>query len=173
MLLVVTGPPGAGKSIAARAIAARLSRSSVVAADDFFSFLASNRIDPWLPEAGAQNEAVTRAAAAAAGRLVAEGFAVVYDGVVLPGFLGEFAAASGLATLDYAVLLPSVDECLRRVAARSGHGFTDAPATRRMHAAFVTGRVAARHIVRDPPADPEALAGRILATAAAGTLAVP
>jgi predicted kinase len=169
VLLVVTGPPGAGKSTTARALAARLPRSAVVDGDAFFSFLARDRIDPWRPEADEQNEAVTRAAAAAAGRLAGDGFATVYDGVVLPAFLPAFAAATGLATLDYAVLLPPERECLRRVAARTGHGFTDAAATRRMHAAFAGGPVAARHLV----ADPGQVAALVLGAAARGNLAVP
>jgi hypothetical protein len=41
-------------------------------------------------------DVVTRAAAAAAGRYAAGGYATVYDGVVGPWYLADFAAAAGL-----------------------------------------------------------------------------
>lgn len=80
-VIVVSGPPGAGKSTVARALADLYDPSALVAGDDFFAFLQRGRIDPWLPEADAQNRAVLAAAAAACGRL-AERFTVVYDGVL-------------------------------------------------------------------------------------------
>ena len=55
-----------------------------------------------------QNEVVTQAAAAAAGRYTGGGYETVYDGVVGPWFLPAFAAATGLDRLDYVVLMPSV-----------------------------------------------------------------
>jgi cytidylate kinase len=48
--LIVTGPPGAGKSTVARALATRFDRSALVEGDAFFAFVASGAIPPWLPE---------------------------------------------------------------------------------------------------------------------------
>src|SRR6266513_952624 len=67
-LVIVTGPPGAGKSTVARLLGYRFERSVVVEGDAFFAFLARGAIPPWLPESHAQNEIVTEAAAGAAGR---------------------------------------------------------------------------------------------------------
>lgn len=171
-LLVVSGPPGAGKSTVARLLADRSSPSVLVEGDAFFAFLARGAIDPWLPASAAQNETVTQAAAAAAGRYASGGFTTVYDGVVGPWFLPTFAAASGLDRVDYVILLPPVETCVARVATRTGHGFTDEPATRKMHAEFA-GAVGPRHVLADPPGDPEAVADLVAAAQAAGTLAVP
>ena len=59
-LLVVTGPPGAGKSTVAALVADRLPRSVLVEGDAFFAFVRRDAIEPWLPESHAQNEIVDR-----------------------------------------------------------------------------------------------------------------
>ena len=108
-LLVITGPPGAGKSTVARLVADSFGRSVLVEGDAFFGFLAAGAVPPWLPGSHQQNEVVTVAAATATGCFVTGGYETVYDGVVGPWFLPTFAAATGLHELDYVILLPSVD----------------------------------------------------------------
>ncbi|GEK21032.1 hypothetical protein CXY01_15520 [Cellulomonas xylanilytica] len=156
----------------ARIVADRLERSVLVDGDSFFSFLARGAIAPWLPEADAQNTVVTQAAAAAAGRYAAGGYATVYDGVVGPWFLPTFAAATGMRRLDYLVLLPSVHRCVDRVRSRQGHGFTDPDAARLMHDEFARADVEARHLLADPPDDPHEVADLALAALARDRLGV-
>lgn len=169
-LVVVSGPPGAGKSAVARELAGAFPVSALVPGDDFFAFVASGWVAPWLPEAHRQNEVVLGAAAAAAGRFVTGGYAVVYEGVVGPWFLPAFATATGLPELSYVVLLPSEEECLRRVATRTGHGFTDADAARRMHRQFTGADVDERHVLRDPAGPASDAAAEILARLDRGVL---
>lgn len=176
-LLVVTGPPGAGKSTVAAILASRVEPSVLVAGDAFFGFLARGAIPPWLRESDRQNVTVTQAAGAAAGRFAGGGFETVYDGVVGPWFLPRFAAATGRDQLDYVVLLPTVEQCLDRVATRVGHGFTDAAATRKMHREFADADIDRRHVLVCGPPDSagaaesaEAVAGRIDAARTAGAL---
>lgn len=161
-LIVVTGPPGAGKSTVAAALAARLDPSVLVAGDTLFGFLATGAIAPWLPESQAQNEVVTEASAACAGRF-ARDYATVFDGMVGAWFLPTFAAATGLARLDYVVVLPSLDRCLHRVATRVGHGFDDAGATEHMHRQFAAADIDPRHVLVDPPEGVDAVAALIAA----------
>ncbi|MFI5046884.1 MAG: AAA family ATPase [Acidimicrobiia bacterium] len=168
-LLVVTGPPGAGKSTVAALVAEASERSVLVEGDAFFGFLARGGIDPWLREAHAQNEVVTRAAALATGGYALGGFDTVYDGVVGAWFLPAFMAATGLDELDYVVLLPSVETCLHRVATRRGHGFSDEPATRQMHAAFSAAEIDPRHVLVDPASTPAAVAEVVIDGWRAGT----
>ncbi|MDY7104350.1 MAG: AAA family ATPase [Actinomycetota bacterium] len=173
-LLVVTGPPGAGKSTVAAIVADRDDPSVLVEGDAFFAFLARGRIEPWLPESHAQNTVVTQAAAATAGRFASGGYTTVYDGVLGPWFLPTFAAATGLDTLDYVVLLPDVETCVDRVDTRHGHGFADEAATRKMHHEFAKAdeTIAERHVLRETGDDPAAVADRIVDAQRRGTLTV-
>ena len=170
-LLVVTGPPGAGKSAVSAALAARWEPSALIDGDAFFGFLRSGAIAPWLPEASAQNDVVTVAAGSAAGRF-AGGMTTIYAGVIGPWFLPRFAAATGLARLDYVVLLPPLETCLERVASRQGHGFTDLDAARHMHEQFTTrcGALDRRHLLVGPPGDVESVVEHVAAAAASGEL---
>jgi predicted ATPase len=68
-LLIVSGPPGAGKSAVAAALVERWEPSVLVEGDVFFHFLRRGAIAPWLVEAHAQNTVVTLAAGAATGAL--------------------------------------------------------------------------------------------------------
>ncbi len=153
-LLIVTGPPGAGKSTVSGLLAARLSPSVLVEGDRFFAFLAEGAIEPWLPESQLQNGVVTEAAASATGRF-AEDYDTIYDGVVGPWLLSTFVSVTGLVELDYVILLPPVDVCVARVRGRTGHGFSDEAATRRMHAEFDGASIDRRHVLAWGSAGPE------------------
>ena len=64
--------------------------------------------------------------------------------------------------MHYVVLMPTVDECVRRVTTREGHGFHDEPATRKMYDEFVRGEIDDRHVLHDPPDTVEAVADAIV-----------
>ncbi|CAN5851902.1 MAG: AAA family ATPase [Ilumatobacteraceae bacterium] len=167
-LVVVSGPPGAGKSTVASRLVERGTRSALVEGDAVFGFLRQGFIDPWLPESRRQNDVVTGAAAAVAGRFAAGGYWTVYDGVVGPWYLDDFFAATALDALHYAVLLPPAATCVARVTGRRDHGFTDPQATLRMHAQFSAAKLDRRHVFDD--ADCDVLAELVLDAVRSGTI---
>ncbi len=72
-LIIVTGPPGVGKTSVAQALSARFDPSALVTGDHFFAFTDRGQIAPWTAEARHRNDVVISAAAAAAGRLASRG----------------------------------------------------------------------------------------------------
>ncbi|HEX6419215.1 MAG TPA: hypothetical protein VFZ77_12005 [Acidimicrobiales bacterium] len=71
------------------------------------------------------------------------------------------------------MLLPPVEACVERVASRQGHGFSDEAATRHMHRGFAQAQVDDRHVLRDPPGEPDAVADLVAAARSGGSLAYP
>jgi cytidylate kinase len=171
-LVVISGPPGAGKSMVAAVLARRFTPAAVVPGDDFFAFIRSGALAPWLPESHAQNVAVVEAAASAAGRLA--GYCdVVYEGVVGPWLISAFLDSTGRKHLHYVVLHPPLAVCLDRVRTREGHGFTDLAAAEHMWRDFDRSDIAERHLFRDPTASAEQLADEIAEHVEAGTVRYP
>jgi cytidylate kinase len=161
-LLIVTGPPGAGKTTVADRLADRFEPSVLVRGDVFFGFIERGARLPWMPGSDRQNEIVTRAAASAAGEYVRGGYWTVYDGFVGPWFLQVFLSETMLDQVEYAVLLPSVERCVERVSNRQEHGFDDADATRKMHRQFADASIEPGHLLIDPPDDPNHVADVIV-----------
>lgn len=173
-LVIVTGPPGAGKSSVAPLVADGFASSVLIQGDWFFGLWRRGAIDPWLPEAGPQTTIAAAAAAATVGSFVRADCTVVYDGFIPPLDLPGFAALAGVATtryaVHYAVLLPSEATCVARVASRAGHGFTSEEATRGMYRDFADEALTDRHRVTRAAEGPRDAASRVLDGVRAGTL---
>jgi cytidylate kinase len=168
-LIVVTGPPGAGKSTVAELLVGRFELSALVAGDAFFAMVDRGFIDPWTEAAHRQNEVVIAAAGAAAGRLAEGGYTVVFDGVIGPWFLDAFVAATGLGEVQYVILLPPEHVCLQRVGSRVGHGFSDPDAARHMYGEFAGAARTGLHVVRSTDS-PDLIATTITDLLKTGTL---
>jgi cytidylate kinase len=156
-LVIVTGPPGAGKSAVSEHLANGFTPSALVAGDSFFAMIKKGYILPWLPESRRQNTVIIEAAAAAAGRLT-DMCTVIYDGVLGPWFLPTFVRASGLAHLHYVILLPPLEVCRERVQNRADHGFGDLAVTGDLYEQFAGADVHKRQLITESDENPAQIA---------------
>jgi tRNA uridine 5-carbamoylmethylation protein Kti12 len=83
-VLILTGPPGVGKTTAARILAERSELAVHLETDLFFDFIRSGYIEPWRPESHRQNSTVMGVVADAAAGYAAAGYFTIVDGIVLP-----------------------------------------------------------------------------------------
>ncbi len=115
-VVIVSGPPGSGKSSVCEALCARYDRTVHLETDQLYGAIRMGFIKPWLAASDRQNRMVTRAAARAAVAYAQELYAVFIDAVVgphlLPVYVEELREA-GVA-VHFAVLLPSLEVTLRR-----------------------------------------------------------
>ena len=134
-VVIVTGPPGAGKSTVARLLADAVTPSVHLHTDDFWAYIRQGAIAPYLPGSQRQNETVMNVVAGAASGYAAGGYHVLVDGVVGPWFLDRFRnAVSG--PLHYVVLRPDRETTLARATGRGLDALTDPEPLLRMYHQF-------------------------------------
>lgn len=127
-VLIVTGPPGVGKTTTSAALAARFARAAHLESDAFFRFIRSGHVEPWKPESHDQNRVVMRIVAEAAAGYAAAGYFTIVDGIVIPGWFLEplrDALRGAGHRVAYAVLRAPLSVCTERVHGREGGPFAD------------------------------------------------
>ena len=144
-IIVLTGPPGVGKSTIAPLVAETYARSAVVSGDRFFQFLHSGKIPPWKPESHQQNEMVTTVAVQAAVGYATAGWTTILEGIFGPWFLPTILAESTGMTLHYIVLQAPLATCVDRFAKREPDSSSEVVA--KMHGEFDRALIEPRHIV--------------------------
>lgn len=138
-VLILTGPPGVGKTTVAALLAARFPRAVQLEADHFFRYIRAGYVEPWRPESNEQNRAVMGIVADAAAGYATAGYFTLIDGIVIPGWFLEpvrdalRAAGHGV---DLAILRAPLSTCLARVRRREGIPSIDPEAIERVWQGF-------------------------------------
>ena len=134
-IVLITGPPGAGKTSVAEALVATLERSVLIDGDAFFRSVRGGSIPPWEPDAHNQNGIVIRAIGAAAEEFAAGGYVVVADAVIGPWVLTLFLEQVK-DPVCYVILRPSAEVAMRRAVARDEPDLADPKPISHMFDAF-------------------------------------
>ena len=168
-ILLVAGPPGAGKSTISARLAAASERSVILPTDDLYTWIAEGHVDPWLAESYHQNVTIFTVAAAAAARFADGGYDVVVDGVL--GMWGLDVWRDLHRPVSYALLLPTQPVARQRAIERGEHALKDHDVVDQMHAAFVAHLDGFEHHVIDATdLDVAATAAEVARRHAAGDL---
>lgn len=122
-VLILTGPPGVGKTTTSAILTERVSPAVHLEADAFFRFIQAGYIEPWRPESHDQNRLVMDIVGAAAASYAGAGYFTVVDGIVIPSWfldpLREGLRAAGLK-VAYAVARAPLSVCEARLREREG-----------------------------------------------------
>jgi shikimate kinase len=173
-VIVVTGPTGVGKSTVSHLLAASFERSAHVKGDDVMASVVSGWVDPNLPEADAQNEAVGGAIAVSAMSFASDGYTAVVDGYFFPDGVAGWAAACAARDLScqYVLLTADLETCWHRASGRPERRWPlEYEPVAALHARFARLELDAGRVV-DATGSPESVCDEVLARLAAGKLAV-
>lgn len=128
-IIVLTGPPGSGKTTIGQRLAQLFRPAVCLHTDDFWHSIVTGAVPPYLPEADDQNQTVMEVIAGAAFSYAAGGFTTVVDGIIGPWMLHHFQDLMDChprIPLHYIVLFPDSDIVLSRATARtSPNALTD------------------------------------------------
>jgi adenylate kinase family enzyme len=149
-VIILTGPPGAGKTTVAALLAADAGVPTVhLTTDLFYRAIRTGFVLPYRPEAHRQNEVVVEAIVATVAAFGRGGYDVVVDGIVGPWILSMFRVLSerDRLTMSYVVLRPDLDTTVARATARGSEELTDVDAVTGLYHAFEDLGDFERHVI--------------------------
>jgi tRNA uridine 5-carbamoylmethylation protein Kti12 len=174
-VLIVTGPPGVGKTTAADILARRSARGVHLESDAFFRFVRAGYVEPWKPGSHSQNQAVMRIVGEAAAGYAGAGYFTVVDGIVIPGwFLEPLRDALRTAghEVAYAVLRAPLPVCVERAQDRERDPLSKPEVVERLWRSFSDLGKLERNVVDVTGKSPPEMAGELERLLAEGLLAI-
>jgi predicted kinase/ketosteroid isomerase-like protein len=163
-VLIVTGPPGVGKTSVSRELARTYERAVHLEADSFFRFIQAGYVPPWRAESHQQNAFVMRLVADAASGYAGQGYRTVVEGIFGPHwFLKPVLAhlqAAGHST-SCVILDAPLAVCQARLAGRADPELPDPAVIAQLWEGFRDREGLDCQVVDAGELDPTQIAGKI------------
>jgi predicted kinase len=164
-VLILTGPPGSGKTTVGQILASRFEPTVHLETDDFFHFIRSGYIEPWKSESREQNEVVMGVVGEAATGYANGGFFTIVEGIILPGWsyeplLARFSTAG--IEVSTVILRSSLETCRKRAQYRASDPLEDPAVVEKLWLGFSDLGVLESQVIVTDMHEPEVTADAVV-----------
>ena len=149
-VIVLSGPPGVGKTTVARILAETATKPAVhLLTDNFYTAIKKGFVLPFLPEAAKQNEVVVGVVVESMLGYARGGYDVVVDGIIGPWSLQPFVEAAQRAhvSLSFVVLRRTLEQTFARAVGREGKALKASGPIKGLYGAFANLGALERHAI--------------------------